>query len=149
MSQEFSAVILKAGIDPYVDVPPEVTAALGRTGYIPVRGVLDGRPFRSGLVSLGGGRHRLFVNGEMRRAAGVDVGDTVEVVLDHDLEPRVRPVPLLLRRALDADPVAKAAWDALTPSRRTEILSYLNSLKRPETVERIVARVVGMLVGGR
>jgi hypothetical protein len=145
MSQRFSATIFKVGINPCVDVPARVSAALGRTGYVPVRGTLNGHAFRAGLVSLGGGRHRLFVNGEMRTAAGVGVGDRVEVALDYDPAPRRLPVPKPLAAALDADPAAKRAWDNLTPSRRKEILSYLNSLKRPETLARNVAKTVGQL----
>lgn len=63
-----SATILKAGINPYVDIPAALSGQLGK-GYLPVRGRINGHDFRSGLVSLGGGRHRLFVNGQMRRQA--------------------------------------------------------------------------------
>ena len=142
----FTAVIHKVGINPCVDVPAEASAALGRTGYVPVRGTLDGHAFRAGLVSLGGGRHRLFVNGVMRTAAGVDTGDSVEIALAVDPDPRELPVPDALREALDADPRASAAWEMLTPSRRKEILAYLNHLKHPTSVQRNVERAVARLV---
>lgn len=147
MSQRFAAVIGKVGINPCVDVPAHVSAALGRSGYVPVRVKLNGHPFRAGLVSLGRGRHRLFVNGQMRKAAGVDVGDEVDVELDYDPEPRRRAVPPQLTTTLEADPEAHAAWGALAPSRRNEMLDYLDSLKRPETVERAVARIMKSLLG--
>lgn len=146
MSQRFSTTIFKVGINPCVDVPARVSKALGRTGYIPVQGTLNGHAFRAGLVSLGRGRHRLFINGEMRRTAGVDVDDRVTVVLEYDGKPRKMPVPYQLTRALKDNHAAKRAWENLTPSRRKEILSYLNFLKRPETVERNVERIIQILL---
>ncbi|MFQ5690722.1 MAG: YdeI/OmpD-associated family protein [Gemmatimonadota bacterium] len=150
MSQRFAATIFKAGINPCVDVPARVSAALGRKGYIPIECSIEGHSFRAGLVSLGGGRHRLFINGKMRSEAGVSVGDEIEVELSYDPKPRPLPVPEELSRALGGNPAAAKAWDGLTPSRRKEILSYLNSLKRPETVQRNVQRTIrGLLSGGR
>jgi len=149
MSQEFSATILKSGVNPYVDVPPHVSRALGREGYIPVKGTIEGKPFRSGIVSLGDGRHRLFINGEMRRSAGVGTGDRITVTLEYDPSPRVLPLPGPLARALEEDTRLRADWEALNPSRRKEILSYLNSLKKPETIRRNVGRVLAQLEGER
>ncbi|HET6890620.1 MAG TPA: YdeI/OmpD-associated family protein, partial [Pyrinomonadaceae bacterium] len=121
MSERFSATIFKVGINPCVDVPARVSKTLGRTGYIPIQGTLNGHAFRAGLVSLGGGRHRLFINGEMRRAAGVDVDDRVTVALEYDGKPRKITVPHQLARALKDSRAAKRTWDNLTPSRRKEI----------------------------
>jgi hypothetical protein len=150
MSQRFASTIFKVGINPCVDVPAQVSAALGRKGYIPVECRINGHAFRAGLVSLGGGRHRLFINGQMRSEAGVNVGDEIEVELSYDPKPRNLPVPEELSRALRASSVASEAWERLTPSRRKEILSYLNSLKRPQTLERNVQRTIrGLLSGNR
>lgn len=142
MSQRFSAIIFKVGINPCVDVPARVSAALGGKGYIPVAGTINGHRFKAGLVSLGKGRHRLFINGILRKAAEVDTGDRITVVLEHDPRPRKLPVPKAFAEALKADPAAKKAWEGLTPSRRKEILSYLDHLKTAESLARNVARVI-------
>jgi len=146
MAQRFSTTIFKVGINPCVDVPARVSAALGRRGYIPIQGRLNGHPFRAGLVSLGKGRHRLFINGEMRRKAGVDVGDRITLVLDYDAKPRKTPVPKQLAKALNENPAAKGVWNNLVPSRRKEILSYLNSLKRAASLDRSVERTIKLLL---
>jgi hypothetical protein len=146
MSQRFSARIFKVGINPCVDAPARVSAVLGKKGYIPVKGTLNGKPFKAGLVSLGNGRHRLYINGPMRKAAGVDTGDTVTVILDHDSEPRKLPIPAKFKQALDANLKAKKVWGNLTPSRRKEILSYLNNLKQPESLERNITRTLKHLL---
>ena len=146
MSQRFTATIFKVGINPCVDVPAGVSTALGKKGYIPVRVQLNGYSFRAGLVSLGQGRHRLYINGVMRKQAGVDLGDQINVTLDYDPASRKDPVPRSLSRALQASPKAKLAWENLTPSRRKEILRYLNNLKGPDSLARNVRRVIRQLV---
>ena len=145
MSQKFSATIFKVGINPCVDVPARVSAALGQKGYVPVRLLLNGRSFRAGLVSLGRGRHRLYINGVMRKEAGVDLGGRIEVALDPDDAPRREPIPRPLTRALRASAKAQRAWKDLTPSRRKEILRYLNNLKSPDSLARNVRKVIVQL----
>lgn len=146
MRQHFLGKVVKAGINPCVEIPARVSAALARKGYIPVQGTLNGHPFLTGLVSLGHARHRLFINGQMRKQAGVEVGDRIELVLDYDPRSRRTMVPKPLTAALTANPLAKRAWNCLTPSKRKEILNYLNSLKRPETVDRNVERTIEKLL---
>jgi hypothetical protein len=143
--KKFIATIGKVGINPYVDVPEAISAALGGPGYIPVAATIDGHPFPANLVPLGKGRYRLFLHGEMRRAAGKDVGDGVTIGLRLDTEPRVVPVRPELQAALDADPPAHAVFDALTPYRRSEILRYINNLKKPDSIARRIAILMARL----
>lgn len=144
MSKAFKAVVYKHGINPCVDIPGAVSHAFEQTGYIPVRGTLNGWAIRATLVK--GGEYRLFLNGEMRKRAKVEVGDLVEVALELDLEDRAIPMPQALASAFRQTPQAQAAFDRLTPSRRKEILAYLNSLKGTPAIERNVKRVVEKLL---
>ena len=90
----FTARIHRLGANPYVDAPPRVSAAFGRRGAVAVKGTLNGVPIRATLVAAGGGRHRLYVNGFMRTAAGVDVGETVRLALSPDGASRRGRVPV-------------------------------------------------------
>jgi len=146
---EFKATIYKSGINPYVDVPLKAEKQLDRRGYVPVTGTLGGTPIDSTLVPLGGGRHRLFINTEMRKAAKVGEGDRVRIELRVDDKPRRLPMPAQLERALEADDNARMAWERMTPSHRKEWLAYLNSLKRPDTIEKNVAKMIGILLERR
>lgn len=139
---KFTAEIQLTGINPYLDVPEGIREAFGRGGNLPVKGTINNHPFRSTLVPVRGGPHRLYINLEMRRGAGVGVGDTVEILLEHDPDPRVEPVPEILNLALEQDEAARAAWEALTPSGRREILLYLNSLKSQDAIRRNVEKVL-------
>ena len=141
----FATVVNKVGINPCVEVPEEISRAFRRRGHVPVRGQLNGRPIKATLVPVGGGRHRLYINGQMRKAAGVGVGDTVTLSLAFDPQPRDPPVPPALAAALEASPAAKAVFDKFPPSHKREILDYLNWLKRPDSLERHIKKLIGEL----
>ena len=141
----FAGTIRKVGINPCVDAPLRVGRELEARGYIPVRGTINGAAFTQTLVPIGGGRHRLYVNRLMLDAAGVKVGDRITVELWKNRAVRREPMPALLATELKASAVASATWETLTPSLRKEILRYLNSAKRPETLERNVQRTIAML----
>jgi hypothetical protein len=148
----FTAKIAIIGINPYVLVPPAQLAAIFQEASrerspIPVRGELDRVPFKQTLVKYQGA-WRLYLNTPMRRATGKDVGDRVSVRVAYDPEPRSEPMNPRLRRAFARDEVAREGFEALVPSRRKEILRYLNALKTVETLERNVRIVVRYLRGG-
>ena len=152
----FSAVIMLvrgAGaepINPCVRVPQRVVAALraasGKNQALPVRGTLQGKPFRAHVVRYLGA-WRLYLNGAMRRNAGADTGDRVSVALYHDAVPRRHKMPPGLAAALARNKRARAAFEALAPSRRKEILRYLGNLKREESLRRNTAKVLSYLTG--
>lgn len=61
------------------DVPPEHIAAIGGLRQQRVRGTIGGAEFASNVMPAGGGRLALSVSKAMMAAAGVAVGDDVEV----------------------------------------------------------------------
>jgi Domain of unknown function (DUF1905)/Bacteriocin-protection, YdeI or OmpD-Associated len=142
MTQQFTAKVYKVGINPCVDVPLRVSQAFGKRGYIPVEGTLDGEPIAATLVPTGGGHHRLYLNTDMRKRAGVDAGDRVKIELAIDTKPRDIAAPEDLLNALKRKKGALQAFRELTPSRRKEIIVYLLSLKTEETRKKQIKRVV-------
>src|SRR5690242_16183273 len=154
--KRFSAVIVLVrnaapkAINPCVVVPAAIVAALraesGRNQALPVRGTLEGTPFKANVVRYLGA-WRLYLNGSMRVRAGADSGDRVTVTLRHDPVPRRQPAPKAFTAALARDRRAKAAFAALAPSRRKDIRRYLGNLKREETLRRNIAKVLHYLRG--
>lgn len=102
--------------------------------------------FRSTLVAPRSSAPRLYLDTWMRETAGVGVGDRVRVTLKPDSASRELPMPAVLREALKENEQAKAAWELLAPSRRREILTYLNFLKTPAALERNVRKTIDGLV---
>ena len=140
----FSAKILKIGINPYVGIPEDVLESIfeqaGKSkGPIPVRGTVNGNQFTQTLVKYQG-IWRLYINGPMREAAGIDVGDQADIRLEVDPRPRTEPVHPKFTRALDRNRTAKIAFEKLVASRQKEILRYLNSLKTEESLDRNIEK---------
>lgn len=132
--RRFRAKIQKRGVNPFVDVPGEVSRAFaryGRGGRVRVEGRVEDAPLHATLVPVSGGGHRLYVNGGMRAAAGVTVGDTVSFAL-RPVRPEVVHPPADLRDALRRAPDARAAFGALSPSYRRELLRYVDDARTPE-----------------
>ncbi|MFQ5705562.1 MAG: YdeI/OmpD-associated family protein [Gemmatimonadales bacterium] len=102
--------------------------------------------FRSTLLALQSGAPRLYLDTWMRKTANVGVGDRVQVTLRPDRGSRELPMPTVLCEALDGNERAKAAWELLPPSRRREILTYLNFLKTRTALERNVQKTIAGLV---
>lgn len=146
MRQRFWAEIYKVGINPCVDVPQEVSEAFGKRGYVPVAGTLNGHQIRATLVPKGGGQHRLYLNGEMRKRAGVGVGTRVVLSLEIDTQSREIAVPTDLEKMLKRKKGAVKAFAALTPSKRREILVWVLDAKTLETRQRRIEKVVDHMV---
>ena len=146
MKREFSAAIRKVGINPCVDVPEKITKSFGIKGHIPVKGKINGKNFIQTLVPLGNGGHRLYISTYMRQSAKVGVRNKLKITLEIDKKPRIAPMPEALAKALSKDKTAKSGWEKLIPSRKKEILAYLNSLKAKESVERNIERLLSKIL---
>lgn len=149
--KSFSAKIQIIGINPYVLVPSTILKYIiqkaGKDkGAIPVKLKIGGESFIQNLVKYSG-KWRLYLNGPMRKATGKDVGDTIEIKIDHDPNERTTPMHPKLKSALNQNKEAKAAFDNLSQSRQKEILRYINFLKSEESVDKNIQRVISHLRG--
>jgi uncharacterized protein YdeI (YjbR/CyaY-like superfamily) len=86
------------------------------------------------------GRYLLGLSNANRQAAGVEIGDEVEVELEFDPEPRVVTAPADFARALSADPIARAAYERLPDGRKREHVRAIESAKKPETRRRRIEK---------
>lgn len=137
----FTATLRRVGVNLLVDVPARVSKAFGGRGYVPVTATVGGKAFPQTLCPAGGGRHILYVNQPMLRAAGKGEGERVAVALVPDPASRMPQMHPALAKALRRRPDARAAFEGLAPSRRKEILRYLWSLRSGEAVGRNVERL--------
>jgi hypothetical protein len=131
-----------------INIPFDVPATFGTRARVPVRGTIDGFPYRSSIVPMGG-RFILVVNKELRAGANAKSGDTVSVTLERDDEPRIITPPADLARALRANPAAQAAWDKLSYTHQKEHARAVEEAKRPETRVRRIEKAIAQLTEGK
>jgi bifunctional DNA-binding transcriptional regulator/antitoxin component of YhaV-PrlF toxin-antitoxin module len=144
-AQRFQAQLEQRGQGAVVELPFDVRAAFGQARP-PVRGTIEGVPFRS-TVAVYGGRSYLGVRRELREAAGVGPGDTVTIEVGRDDEPREVTVPPDLAAALAEDSQAADAWDELSFTHRREYVEAIEGAKREETRERRLEATLAALRG--
>jgi hypothetical protein len=149
--QSFSAKIFIIGVNPYVLLPANVLKAIfteagKEKGPIQVCGTLDGNKYVQTLVKYQG-KWRLYLNTPMRKAAGKDVGDVIDVKIKFDPKPRLVKMHPKLKLALQKDKIAKKVFDALPPSRQKEIVRYIGFLKSEESVNKNISRAMNFLQG--
>jgi hypothetical protein len=133
-----------AAIRPPVDVPE----FFGTRARVPVRGTINGYPYRSSLSPYGG-RHWMPVNKLLREGAGVKAGDMVDVVMERDEEERTVEAPALLKKALAKNKTALANWEKLSFTHKKEMALAIVGAKQEETRARRLAKVVEILKTGK
>jgi hypothetical protein len=134
--QRFHAKLYKIGYLRCVDVPVGVSRALGDESSIPVSGIAAGVAFRSTLTPRGNGAHRLFIHSRVWRARWIDLGDSLEIMLERDTKSRDPDTPYDFLKALEKRPAARRFYDRASVALRREIGKWLAAAKRPETRER-------------
>ena len=146
MAERFDGTLEQRGSGTLLEVPFDARAVFGKA-RAPVRGTVNGYPFRT-TVAVYGGRHFLGFRREIREAAGFDDGDRLSIVLELDDAPRTVEVPEELQAALVADDAAKAAFEGLSYTHRREYVEWVSGAKREETRRARLERAVGMLRSG-
>jgi hypothetical protein len=130
-----------------IEIPADVVEALGAGKRPPVRVTINGYGYRSSIAPMGG-TFMLGVSNEVRRAAGVAAGDSVDLELVVDTEPRTVEVPADFAVALDATPEARRLFDGLSYSNRLRYVLAINDAKSEETRRRRIAKSVEELAAG-
>jgi hypothetical protein len=127
-----------------ISVPPEIIAALGTQKRPKVVLTVNGYTYRSTVAPMGGA-FMVGFNSDHRAASGIKGGDTIEVTIELDTEPRTVDVPDDLAAALAQKPGATAAFDGLAHSKRKEAVRQVEEAKTQETRERRIAGIVAKL----
>jgi hypothetical protein len=126
-----------------IHVPDDVVAGLDAGKRVPVTVTVNGYGYRTTVVLMGG-RFLVPLSAEHRTAAGVRAGEVVDVDIERDTAPREVTVPADLAEALDAAGV-RAAFDALSYTRRKEYAVAVEGAKKPETRRARIERAVAEL----
>ncbi|MBM4186596.1 MAG: DUF1905 domain-containing protein [Gemmatimonadetes bacterium] len=143
LMQRFKTTLVSGKKPPYstwtfVVIPVGLAAEWG-PGQKAVRGAISGAPFR-GTASRGEGQLRVPIPKHLRERAGLAIGDTVDVSIELDPDPRPVRLPNELGTVLRDNPEVARLFERLPPSLRRAWASYVEEAKRPETRSRRARR---------
>ena len=127
--------------------PFDVVKTFGTRARVPVRGTINGFPFRSSLMPMGG-CHMMVVNKTLRDGAKCKAGDVVEIVLERDTAERTVEAPAELARELKKSKAARERWETLAFTHKKEMARSITEVKQEETRKRRLAKVISVLKTG-
>jgi len=122
----------------------EQVAALSDAKAFPVVVTIGNRTARLRLARMGG-KNLIGFSKAARAVMGVELGDEFDAIIAPDAEERTVDVPDVLAAALEADPVARAAFDGLSYTRRKEIARSIAEAKQDATRQRRLEKALADL----
>ncbi len=112
----------------------------------PVKVTIGTHTYRSSIASRGG-VYLLGVSAENRAAAGLSAGDEVTVTINLDTDAREISMPADFAAALATHPKAKANFESLSFSKKSQHTLAIEGAKSPETRQRRIAKAIETLAG--
>jgi len=137
----------EAGVVAAIAPPVDVIEYFGTRARVPIRGTINGFPFRSSLMPCGSAR-MMPVNKALCQSAGVAPGDIVDVVMERDEESRTVEAPPELKKELAKSKKAQERWDGLAFTHKKEMALSISGAKQEETKKRRLAKVMLVLKTG-
>ncbi|CAL4860138.1 YdeI/OmpD-associated family protein [Microbacterium sp. MM2322] len=141
MTLHVRTVLPKNGPATAIELTDEQVEALGGGKRAAVVVRIGERTARLRLAVMGG-RNLIGMSKAARAELGVEIGDEVDATIALDADERAVELPGDLEAALDAEPQVRAAFDALAPSRRKEVVRSVLDAKKAETREKRIASAV-------
>ncbi len=132
----------------FIAMPFDVPKEWGTRGRVPVKGTINGFPYRTHIQPMGG-RHLLTFNKQLQAGAKAKAGDTVAVMMERDTEERTVAIPPELASAFRGERQARKLWDKLAYSHRKEYARWIESAKQEETKARRATKAVSLILAGK
>ncbi|REC72351.1 hypothetical protein DRF60_20220 [Chryseobacterium elymi] len=150
-NNSFTAVLEIIGINPFVFVPEEILTEIFKAAGkdkspVPVKGTVNGKEFRQNLMKYLG-EWRLYVNLLMLKNSPKRIGEMIEVSIEFDDSDRTISIHPKLDAAIKGSAVATRNFESLIPSRRNELIRYINNLKTDASIERNIEKIIRHLHG--
>ncbi|WP_029293569.1 YdeI/OmpD-associated family protein [Chryseobacterium hispalense] len=147
----FIARIEIIGINPFVFLPEDVLNDLFQASGkckspIPVKGTVNGKPFRQNLMKYAG-EWRLYINLTMLKNSPKRVGEMIEVSVEFDDADRTVTIHSELDKAIREDPEIVKNFENLIPSRKLELIRYINNLKTEAAIQKNIEKIIRHLKG--
>jgi hypothetical protein len=124
--------------------PYDTQQEFATKGNIPVRATFDGIPYTGSLAACGGSQHMLGILKAIRHQSGKDIGDSVEVELWKDDQPRTLDVPAHFQALLTQHGL-KTFFNSLSYTHRKEYIRWITEAKTEATNAKRLTKAIEML----
>jgi len=151
MKNHFTAKLEIIGINPFVFIPEKILNEIFETSGknkspIPVKGTVNGKEFKQNLMKYLG-EWRLYINMIMLKDSPKRIGEIIEVSVEFDDSDRTISIHPQLDKAIKESPVALQNFENLIPSRKLELIRYINNLKTEASIQRNIEKIIQHLQG--
>ena len=142
--QTFKTELLKSGDSEAtgIKLPFDIEKVWGGK-RVKVKAMINGAEYRGSAVRMGG-EYWMGVPKAFRDAAGIKGGESVEVSMERDDEPRIVTPPEDLAAAIDKTGV-QDAWDRLSYTHQKENTRDVAKTKGSETRAKKIDKIILML----
>ena len=141
---KFKTTIFQKGTNLGIEVPEAVIEQLGAGKRPPVLVEIKNYAYKS-TVGVMEGKFLIPLNSEHRKSVQVVGGETVEINLELDSQPRTVELPQALADRLKANETAKEFFDTLAPSNKKKIVALVETAKTEETLRKRLEKIIADL----
>lgn len=145
--RRFKAVVSRSGSRTFIALPFDPDEVWGVKQRHHVAGRINGCGVRGSLGS-DGTRYFLPLGAAWRRDNGVEAGMEADVELSPE-GPQGERLPPDVAEALEAEPEAKAFFEALATFYRNTYVKWIESARRPETRSARIREMMELLRSGK
>ncbi len=148
---KFSAIIRRSGgagsTSAYIDFPYDLKTTFGVANLVPFKATFDNRVvYRGSLAKIGGdGATMLLLRKDVRAELGKEPGESVEVIVELDEQPREVVIPADVALALETAGLYET-FESLAHTRRRE---YIEDIRRAKRLDTRLKRIESMFVALR
>ena len=151
MKNHFTAKLEIIGINPFIFIPEEILNEIFETSGknkspIPVKGTVNGKEFKQNLMKYLG-EWRLYINLTMLKNSPKRIGEIIEISVEFDDSDRTISIHPQLDKAIRENPVTLQNFENLIPSRKLELLRYINNLKTEASIQKNIEKIIRHLNG--
>lgn len=138
---KFKTKILQFGNNTGIQVAEELLEKLGGGKKPLVKVTLNNYTYRSAVGKMGD-RFLVSLSAENRKNANVKGGDTIEINIELDKEPRIVELPPDFERVLNKNKSAKEAFEKLSPGKKKAIVFSITDAKTEETKQKRIEKAL-------
>ncbi|MDF2550828.1 MAG: hypothetical protein K0R77_103 [Chryseobacterium sp.] len=147
----FKAHLKIIGINPFIFLPEEIlTEIFEKSGKnkspIPVKGFVNDVEFRQNLMKYLG-EWRLYINLKMLKNSPKRIGEILDISIEYDHVAKIDHIHPDLEKAINKNPVALKNFENLIPSRKNELIKYINNLKTETAIQKNIEKIIRHLKG--